>query len=175
MSYKFKYLILTVTRESENDKKIRGMIMANRCWLCESDEESVDHLLLHCKVATALWNTIFSMIGVSWVMPGSVRELFAYWWPGGCSRSAVVWKMVPLCLMWCVWRERNVRCFEDSSRSFIIHYFLYTLYTWTADWLAPTVISFGFSFSLLLSPLGSPLYTPCVLWVAPICAFLYIF
>jgi hypothetical protein len=25
----------------------RGMIVVNRCWLCKSDEESVDHLLLH--------------------------------------------------------------------------------------------------------------------------------
>jgi hypothetical protein len=91
----------------------RGMIMVNRCWLCESNGEFVDHLLLHCEVANALWNVIFSRFGVCWVMPGSVRELFASWWSGDRSRSAVVWKMVPLCLMWCIWRERNARCFED--------------------------------------------------------------
>jgi hypothetical protein len=32
----------------------RGMIVVNRCWLCESDGESVDHLLLHCGVANAV-------------------------------------------------------------------------------------------------------------------------
>jgi hypothetical protein len=26
----------------------RGMVVVNRCWLCEADGESVDHLLLHC-------------------------------------------------------------------------------------------------------------------------------
>jgi hypothetical protein len=31
----------------------RGMIVVNRCWLCESDGESVDHLLIHCRVAYA--------------------------------------------------------------------------------------------------------------------------
>jgi hypothetical protein len=31
--------------------------------------------------------------------------------------SAMVWKMVLLCLMWCLWRERNVRYFEDLERS----------------------------------------------------------
>jgi hypothetical protein len=69
---------------------LRGMIVVNRCWLCESDGESVDHLLLHCGVANALWNVISSRFGLCWVMPGSVRELFAYWWSGGRSRSAVI-------------------------------------------------------------------------------------
>jgi hypothetical protein len=49
----------------------------NRCWLCESDGESVDHLLLHCRVANALWGAFFSRFGLCWVMPGLVRELFA--------------------------------------------------------------------------------------------------
>jgi hypothetical protein len=73
--------------------------VVNRCWLCESDGESVDHLLLHCRVANALWNGILSRFGLCWVMPGSVREALASWWLGGRSRSAVVWKMAPLCLI----------------------------------------------------------------------------
>jgi hypothetical protein len=132
----------------------RGMIVVNRCWLCESEGELVDHLLLHCGVANALWNAFFSRFGLYWVMPRSVRELFACWWSGGRSRSAVVWKVVPLCLMWCIWRERNARCFEDLSRSFeeLHHYFLFTLYTWTAGWLAPVVISFPDFLSHFSSP-----------------------
>ena len=26
-----------------------------------------------------------------------------------------VWKMAPLCLMWTIWTEWNVRCFEDKE------------------------------------------------------------
>jgi hypothetical protein len=26
-----------------------------------------------------------------------------------------IWRMAPLCLMWCVWRERNAHCFEDCE------------------------------------------------------------
>jgi hypothetical protein len=132
----------------------RGMIMTNRRWLYESDGELVNHLLLHCGVANALWNVIFSRFGLCWVMLGSVRELFACWWTGGRSRSAVVWKMAPLCLMWCIWRERNAICFEDTLRSFeeILHDFLFTLYTWATGWLAPLVISFYDFLSRFSSP-----------------------
>jgi hypothetical protein len=114
----------------------------------------VDHLLLHCEVVNALWNIIFSRFDLCWVMPGSVKELYACWWAGGCSRNAVVWKMVPLYLMWCIWRECNARCFENLSRSFeeLHHYFLFTLYTWTVGWLAPTVISFPDFLSRFFSP-----------------------
>jgi hypothetical protein len=78
-------------------------------------------------------------------MPGRVKDLYASWWIGGRSQSVVVWKMIPLCLMWCLWSERNVRCFEDSTRTLeeLIHFFYFTLFTWTAACLAPLVISFS--------------------------------
>ena len=61
---------------------------------------------------------VFGLFGVSWVMPLSVVGLFAYWQGHfGRLRNGVIWKVVPLCLMWCIWKERNNRCFEDSERA----------------------------------------------------------
>jgi hypothetical protein len=94
-----------------------GMVVVNRCWLCETEGESVDHLLLHCATSSVLWNAFFARFGLCWVMPRSVKESFASWWTGGHSRNAVVWKMVSHYIMWCIWREHNNRCFEDSSKS----------------------------------------------------------
>ena len=37
--------------------------------MCKAGAESVNHLLFHCPVARELWNMIFSLFGVSWVMP----------------------------------------------------------------------------------------------------------
>jgi hypothetical protein len=42
----------------------RGMVVVNRYWLCESDRESVDHLLLHCGAARALWNAFLAQFGL---------------------------------------------------------------------------------------------------------------
>jgi hypothetical protein len=86
----------------------------DKCCMCKMNGETVDHLLLH----RALWNAIFSCFNLSWAMPLRVVDLFAAWWTGGCSRNAVVWKMVPSCLMWCLWRERNDRNFEGKERTF---------------------------------------------------------
>ena len=50
--------------------------------------------------------------------------------------------------------KKKHRCFKDSSRSTeeLIHFFLFTLFSWIAGWLAPRVISFSnFLFFLLLS------------------------
>jgi hypothetical protein len=78
----------------DNLKKKR-VIVIDRCYMCKTNGESVDHLLLHCEVARALWNAIFSRFSLFWVMPLRVVDLFACWWTGGRSRSAVVWKIVP--------------------------------------------------------------------------------
>ena len=58
----------------------RQLIVVNRCCLCILDGESVDHLLLHCEVASAIWNAIVSHLGLSWAMPSSVVDLMACWW-----------------------------------------------------------------------------------------------
>jgi hypothetical protein len=41
------------------------------------DREFVDHLLLHCKVACTLWNTVSNHVGLSWVMSRRVVDLLA--------------------------------------------------------------------------------------------------
>ena len=46
--------------------------------MCEKNGESVNHLLLHCEIASALLNSIFSNVWLPWVMPSWVVDLFAY-------------------------------------------------------------------------------------------------
>ena len=38
---------------------LRGRILVNRCCMCHRNEETVDHLLLHCPVAHSLWVYMF--------------------------------------------------------------------------------------------------------------------
>ena len=52
----------------------RGFSLANRCFLCLSEVETVDHLLLHCVKTQVLWNLLLSLFGVSWTLSCTVKE-----------------------------------------------------------------------------------------------------
>ena len=77
-------------------------------------------------------------------MPQSVVGLLACWQGRlGRHRNGRIWLIVPHCLMWCLWRERNSRCFENNER-FIPNLKLFFLRT-LLDWLA-TLQNQSFSF-----------------------------
>jgi len=81
---------------------------------------------------------------MSWVMHRRVIDLFARWRNSEKLRSVAVWKMVPICIFWCVWKEINLRCFEDleSYMEDILASFFHTLYFWTLAFLSLLSLSF---------------------------------
>ena len=111
----------------------RGFIIPNWCCMCLRNGESVDHLFLHCSVAADLWSLVFGLFGVQWVMARSVLDLFSSWLGQlGWHDSALVWKMIPHCVIWCLWREQNARLFDDSERHIpeLKLFFFHTLLDW---------------------------------------------
>ena len=81
--------------------------------MCRFKGELMDHLLLHCDVARALWMNMFQIFEVQWVMLSSVVSLpFCWRYQLGKQRSDN-WNLVPSCLMWIVWIEQNCHLFED--------------------------------------------------------------
>lgn len=63
---------------------------------------------------------VFSFFGVQWVMPCGVIDLLACqqgWF--GHHRNCEIWKAIPHCLMWCIWREWNARSFEGCEQTMV--------------------------------------------------------
>ena len=110
----------------------RRVLILDWCCMCKSHGESVNYLLLHCPIAQELWNLIFILFGTLWVMPRGVDDEFACWsGKMGNSESGAIWKAVPHCLMWCLWRERNSQTFSGEEQSVpALKYSLQTLYEW---------------------------------------------
>jgi hypothetical protein len=89
-------------------------VVVEWCVMCKKHWESVDHLFLRCDMARVFLSSFYSLFGVEWVMASSVLELLSGWGTllgrGTVNR---IWKQVPLCVLWGLWRERNSRLFED--------------------------------------------------------------
>uniref|UniRef100_A0A2N9EHP5 Reverse transcriptase domain-containing protein n=1 Tax=Fagus sylvatica TaxID=28930 RepID=A0A2N9EHP5_FAGSY len=98
----------------------RGIVLGSWCCMCKASGESVEHLLLHCPYAKEMWDMVFALFGIQWVMPRGVLALFECWQGNfGGHQNIVVWRAVPHCVMWCLWRERNRRIFEDCESSIV--------------------------------------------------------
>ena len=122
--------------------------------MCCNSGGTVDHLLIHCPVASALWSWVLQTFGVQWVMSGTVTTLLFSWRNGLGRHSSDIWNMVPICLMWTVWKERNRRTFEDVSQSNrqILESLTLTLFDWSRAW--------GFTSCSSFTEFSSSLYFP---------------
>jgi hypothetical protein len=73
------------------------------CCMCKQSGESINHLLLHCEVAQALWSVVLTLFYFTWVMFGGVADLLMCWRGqlGNISAKEVC-QIAPLCLMWII-------------------------------------------------------------------------
>ena len=76
----------------------------------------MDHLLISCPVAHSLWMYMLRLFGIDWVVSGSVIDLFFCWYQWLGKHNSDIWNLVPGCLMWNIWVERNRRSFEDMAK-----------------------------------------------------------
>ena len=85
---------------------------------------------------------MFRYFGIFWVLPRSVVDTLLGWWNWPGKHVSSIWNLAPLCLMWCLWRERNRRTFEDmeSSDDQLLASFNGFLFDWSRVWDSPLVI-----------------------------------
>ena len=98
--------------------KCYGWAFANKCFLCEEGEETIDHLLIHCKRAKTLWNLFLSVVGTSWVFLHSVLHVLLAWQGAAVGKKRKkIWMAAPLCLFRTLWPERNKVVFKNEVTS----------------------------------------------------------
>ena len=96
----------------------RGIQLSPRCSLCGEEAETVNHLFLHCRITNILWSIFINSKYLFWVMPRNIVQSLKIW-----SSFAYIyghkerWKIIPTCILWSMWKERNLRCFQNKSNS----------------------------------------------------------
>ena len=103
--------------------------------MCKVEEEAGDHILFHCMKVCILWQLIFALYGVKWVMHSLVRELLLSLLGSFVGKKRKkTWKVALLFLFWTIWRERNRRTFDicESLVQTIINSFLYLFLNWVS-------------------------------------------
>jgi len=96
----------------------KGVQLVPRCFLCNETNETNNHLFLHCRVTGQLWSLFLRLTGNSWTMPEHTADLLSCWIRRGGSKSQKKWwRIIPACIWWSVWKERNGRCYENKSNS----------------------------------------------------------
>ena len=87
------------------------------CVLCRKDNESIDHLLIHCEIATKLLNQLFYEASLSWVVQDKSSALFVEEMVdfGSNKMARALWNSMIVALIWSIWMERNDRIFSDKE------------------------------------------------------------
>ncbi|CAN1304053.1 hypothetical protein LINPERPRIM_LOCUS26067 [Linum perenne] len=95
----------------------RGFTLANRCVLCGSNEESVQHLFLSCAFASEVWTLVSSKLSIHGPHPFSLAGFIQGWKEVNCSKSFISKKVILHAVLWYIWLERNNRIFRDVDCS----------------------------------------------------------
>lgn len=92
--------------------------LPNRCYMCGTDEEFTNQLLLHCGVACDVWSMGFCLCRVQWVSSASIQQAFQAWrFFYSRGRKSLIWNLFPLAVLWCISKERNNRAFNNIERT----------------------------------------------------------
>ena len=69
-------------------------------------------------------------------MPRTVVSLLCAWENYLGIHASSIWSMVPACLVWLSWRERNTRTFEDVEKyvDLLKSLLVGTLFGWSRIW-----------------------------------------
>lgn len=104
---------------TQNKLQRRGFSLSSRCYLSNSEEETVEHLFLHCRVSRQCWEHFLSITGISLVIPQKICNLLEIWQSQGVKGSLKqIWRTIPICILWTIWLERNKASLRERGYRF---------------------------------------------------------
>jgi len=116
----FFWLVLHRRLWTTERRKRHGLQDNDDCALCGQACESIEHLFLGCVFTRELWFKLLAPAGLQALIPLSEERIGAWWMQQRCRlhyQSRPVFDCLLLLLCWCVWKERNIRTFDNKLSS----------------------------------------------------------
>jgi len=111
----------------------------NKCSFCQSNPETLDHLLLSCAVSRNVWNNIAADIGVRLEEEQQCFRRFYEWWMTRYHPNKLRKKLCILSFFattWSLWTKRNMIVFqnEDFEHQTLCHIIKWRIALWSKAW-----------------------------------------
>lgn len=86
------------------------------CPVCQLDQESVDHVFIHCPFATKVWSLCYCWLGLQRVLPDTCRNHFLqHDFLGLNTKQNEVFRVIWLAVIWSLWIHRNNIIFRGGG------------------------------------------------------------
>ncbi|XP_026399497.1 uncharacterized protein LOC113295375 [Papaver somniferum] len=102
-------------------------------YLSCNHHETVKHVFLHCSFAGTIWNHFKEKMKWNFTMPDDLFTMLLSWGNSQLhAQQLQILHMIPISIIWCIWKERNARAFQskESNAISIQNRIKYTLFTW---------------------------------------------
>lgn len=99
---------------TQHKLQIRGFSLCSRCYVCNIEQETAEHLFLQCTLARQCWELFLTVMGVSLVIPQKIGSFSEIWQAQKVKKNLKIWRTIPICVLRTGWMERNKACFEGK-------------------------------------------------------------
>ncbi|XP_071737163.1 uncharacterized protein [Rutidosis leptorrhynchoides] len=105
------------------------------CVWCSIEDESIAHLLLHCKRTFRILKDLFRWWNIRWVIPSSIVDFSFDWFFGMGINASKFWKLIGPAAIWAIWIGRNEIVFNGkfTCRSAIVRNIKLKAFLWASS------------------------------------------
>ena len=91
----------------------RGFYGPSRCFFCEKDIESCDHMFLLCPFIAKIFTHLSSCLSFTFSPHSSVRSFLSHWFNSFAISESFLY--TPVAVFWYLWLFRNNCIFENNK------------------------------------------------------------
>jgi hypothetical protein len=97
-----------------------GLPHPESCPLCDQEDETIDHLLVHCVFARKFWFILFRQVGLHTISPQPSELSLLAWWEKASSSTndGLMRQGIDLFIIlgaWTIWNHRNGYVFDEAT------------------------------------------------------------